>query len=155
MAKQLADERKERLDGEVETLRKKYGAPDAAAALAQFRTEYDAQTKELDAIASATMPPFMSEPPMTLDDLLSYSRTDTSGVPTILTPFEGMSGGSVQLALDRSCPAERRRARLPRAHRGSPGPRGYRRVGRYRRHIRADARAARPRGPLAGLPTPA
>jgi Zn-dependent M16 (insulinase) family peptidase len=100
MAKQLADERKARLDGEVETLRKKYGAPDASAALAQFRTEYDAQTNQLEAIASATMPPFMNEPPMTLDDLLAYRKTETSGVPTLLTPFEGMSGGSVELALD-------------------------------------------------------
>jgi Zn-dependent M16 (insulinase) family peptidase len=100
MAKQLADERKARIDAEVETLRTRYGAPDAAAAIARFRTEYDAQTKELEAIASAAMPAFMETPPMTLDDLLSHRTTQTAGLPTLVTPFEGMSGGAVQLAID-------------------------------------------------------
>ncbi len=100
MAKQLADERTARLGGEVERLRTTYGVADAAAALGRFQSEYDARTTELESTASASMPAFTGAPPMTLDDLLSYRTVDTAGVPTLVTPFEGMSGGAVQLALD-------------------------------------------------------
>ncbi|MBA2539825.1 MAG: insulinase family protein, partial [Deltaproteobacteria bacterium] len=72
--KKLDAERKTRIDAELARLQTQFGTKDAAATLARYQQDYDAETKRLEAAAAATeLPALVSSLPMTLDDGLQYT----------------------------------------------------------------------------------
>jgi Zn-dependent M16 (insulinase) family peptidase len=104
----LDRERGERIAAETARLEKRYGAADAAAALARFARDYDAITRKLeDSAAHTPMPPLVSALPMTLDDGLDFHAYQVGGVTAVSSTFAGTTSGTVGIALDlRGVPAE-------------------------------------------------
>jgi Zn-dependent M16 (insulinase) family peptidase len=99
LRKQLDDERQARIDAELARLQKQYGTADAAATLARYQQDYDAETKQLEASQQATpLPPLVETPPMTLDDNLAYTTGKLGIVPTFTATFDAMASSRVQLA---------------------------------------------------------
>jgi hypothetical protein len=60
---QLDRERKQRIDGELARLQKTYSTQDAAATLARYQQDYDAETKRLEDSAKAELPPLVESLP--------------------------------------------------------------------------------------------
>ncbi len=96
---QLDAERKGRIDAELAALQKKYGTKNAAATLAKYEQDYDAETKRMeDAQKANELPPLVATPPMTLDDGLIYKTTTVGASPAFLATFDSMVSARVQLA---------------------------------------------------------
>ena len=100
LRKRLDDERDARLAAELSRLEGVYGTSDAQEALRRRAAEIDQATAEIArAEANVPMPPFVSDPPMTLDDSLSYKQMTAHGVPVVASTFETMKSATVSLLL--------------------------------------------------------
>jgi hypothetical protein len=96
---QLDAERRQRVDAELARLQARYRTDDAAATLARYAQDYDAETKKLEESEQAVpLPPLVATPPMTLDDGLIYTTDDVRGVPRFVATFDAMASARVQLA---------------------------------------------------------
>lgn len=92
--------RTERLAQQLAGLRERFHTDDDQAALAAYRDEFDARTRELEAAAQRdTLPAFVDDPPLTLDDALRYDTGELDGVPYLAATFESMTSSSIMLAL--------------------------------------------------------
>jgi Zn-dependent M16 (insulinase) family peptidase len=99
LRKQLDKERDQRIADELARLQKQYGTKDAAATLARYAQDYDAETAKLEASAKAVeLPPLVATPPMTLDDGLKYTQAKVAGVPGLVATFDSMASARLQLA---------------------------------------------------------
>jgi hypothetical protein len=97
----LDRERKQRVDAELARLQKQYGTKGAAATLARYQQDYDAETKRLeDSQQAVELPPLVATPPMTLDDGLIYTTGTIGAVKTFVATFDSMASARVQLAFD-------------------------------------------------------
>ena len=97
--KQLDAERKQRIDDELARLQKTYATKDAAATLARYEQDYDAETKKLeDSAKAAELPSLVDSLPMTLDDGLQYKLGEIGNVKTFVATFDSMASARVQLA---------------------------------------------------------
>jgi Zn-dependent M16 (insulinase) family peptidase len=100
LRKRLDEERDARVAAELARLEAAYGTTDALAALRRREAEIAHATAEIArAEASVPMPPFVSDPPMTLDDSLAYRDSRVQGVPVVASTFETMKSSTVGLAL--------------------------------------------------------
>ncbi|MDB4958978.1 MAG: hypothetical protein JWO36_6547 [Myxococcales bacterium] len=96
---QLDNEHKQRVDSELARLSQQYGTPDAAATLARYQQDYDAETKKLeDSQHGLGLPTLVETPPMTLDDNLKYTTGKLGPVDTFVSTFDSMASSRVQLA---------------------------------------------------------
>lgn len=87
-----------RIAAELARLGGQYGTKDKAATLAKYQTDYDAQTKILEAASAATpLPPLVPSPPMTFDDELQYTTNPVNGVPAFTANIASMQ--SARLAV--------------------------------------------------------
>jgi hypothetical protein len=105
----LDKERSARVAAELARLVTSSGTKDEQAALRKREAEIDEATAEIGrAEASVPMPAFVSDPPMTLDDTLSYRQTTVNGVPVVESTFETMKSSTVSLLLrlDRVAPED-------------------------------------------------
>jgi Zn-dependent M16 (insulinase) family peptidase len=95
-----AQARTARLAHELAGLRERFHAADDQTAIAAYRDEFDARTRELEAAAQRdTLPAFVHDPPLTLDDALRYETGELDGVPYLAATFESMTSSSIMLAL--------------------------------------------------------
>lgn len=96
-----ASDRRARADEEVARLRKRYGAASDHDAIARYRADYDATTRELDSLAAVSKTArLVDSPPMTLDDELDYTAgTLSSGAPLVSARFDDMTSATVGIAL--------------------------------------------------------
>ena len=95
----LDRDRAARVDAELARLVSSYGAHDSKEALAKRSAEIDRATEELArAEASVPMPPFVHDPPMTLDDTLAWNVDKVRGVPIVRSMFETMKSATVGIA---------------------------------------------------------
>lgn len=96
-----AEERRERLANEVRNLMHRYRTADEQDAIRRYRMDYDSTTRVLDSIsARAPMPRFVDTPPMSIDDDLTFTRSELpKGITITASTFEQMSGGTVGIAL--------------------------------------------------------
>jgi Zn-dependent M16 (insulinase) family peptidase len=94
-------ERLERAAAEAERLAQHYGLEDIQEALRRYQEEYDAESARIEAEASGIAPPpFVSNPPMTLDDPLEFRTVALeAGVPLVVSSFDNMSSATLGLAL--------------------------------------------------------
>jgi Zn-dependent M16 (insulinase) family peptidase len=96
----LDDERDARVSAELARLQAAYGTKDAQEALRRREAEIAEGTAAIaSAEASVPMPPFVSDPPMTLDDTLAVRQTIVRGVPVVASTFEAMKSSTVGLLL--------------------------------------------------------
>lgn len=97
-------ERLARADAEAKRIAKEYETEDVQAALARYQKEYDEESARIEAVAAGIeRPTFVSNPPMTLDEQLSFeTKTFESGVPVVESVFDNMSSTTIGLALDAS-----------------------------------------------------
>ncbi len=95
-------ERQARLDTYVTNLKVIYSVSSDQEAIQRFKSEYDAQTAELDAVAATIqLPGFVENPPMTLDDPLKYVVDTIAGmVPVVASKFENITAATVGLAFN-------------------------------------------------------
>lgn len=95
----IDNERKQRVDAELARLQKHYATKNAAATLARYQADYDAETRKLeDSQKAAELPPLVATPPMTLDDGLLYKTTKIGSAPAFVATFDSMASARVQLA---------------------------------------------------------
>lgn len=100
LRQRLDGERVARVAAELARLQASYGATDPREALRRRQAELAAATADIArAEASVPMPPFVSDPPMTLDDTLEYRETTSHGVPVVASTFETMKSATVGLTL--------------------------------------------------------
>ena len=101
MLEELRAAKDERLQGCIAGIQDKYSAEDEGEAIAKFKDEFDANTAELERIAAnQTLPDFIDNPPMTLDDHLKYEVVQLpGGVPMVASTFENMNSSTVGIAL--------------------------------------------------------
>jgi hypothetical protein len=100
LRKKLDEERAGRVAAELVRLEGIYGTKDAQEALGKRAAEIAQATAEIArAEASVPMPPFVSDPPMTLDDSLAHRETTVQGVPVVASTFETMKSSTVGLSL--------------------------------------------------------
>jgi hypothetical protein len=105
LRKTLDVQREERIAAELARLETLYGTKDPQAALGRRAAEIAQATAEIArAEASVPMPPFVSDPPMTLDDSLSYRVTEArpfagTAVPVVTSTFDAMKSATVGLVL--------------------------------------------------------
>ncbi len=101
LIKQETDERAMRIDNETARLKAGYKASDNQDALRRYSADYDSTTAALDRLAAgAPNVPFVSSPPMTLDDQLDYRVTTVAGnVPMVASTFDNMTSATVGIAL--------------------------------------------------------
>ncbi|HUV30515.1 MAG TPA: hypothetical protein VMY05_05415 [Acidobacteriota bacterium] len=94
--------RTERIEQYANTLKDKYGIATKQEAVDRYRTEYDARTAEIEAAGrSIELPPFIDNPPMTLDDQLQYTvETLPGGGRLVVSTFNAMTSSSIGLAFD-------------------------------------------------------
>jgi len=101
-AERVSAEREQRLAAEVERLQQQYGLDDPQEAIARFQEEHDANTAILEEVAAqVTVPPFVDNPPLTLDDTLDFRVGEhaDSGVPVVASIFNNVSGASLGISL--------------------------------------------------------
>ena len=100
LRRRLDEERDARLAAELSRLEGVYGTTDPQEALRRRAVEIDQATAEIArAEANVPMPPFVSDPPMTMDDSLAYEVTTEHGVPMVASTFETMKSATVSLLL--------------------------------------------------------
>ncbi len=104
-----------RVAGYIETLQQKYETTDAQEAIKRYRADFDAKTAELDALSSEDrLPDFIENPPMTLDDQLTYEVITLPGdVPMVASTFENMTSSQIGLALNLNVLPENLLVHLP------------------------------------------
>lgn len=96
----LDEDRAARVRKEIARLVAAHGARDADEALRLRRDEIARASEEIArATASVPMPPFVSDPPMTPDDLLAFRVEARRGIPVVASTFETMKSATVGLAL--------------------------------------------------------
>ena len=84
---------------ELARLTAQYATKDKAATLARYQTDYDAQTKVLEAAAAATpLPPLVKSPPMTYDDDLTYTTPAIGGVPAFVATIDSMQSARIAMS---------------------------------------------------------
>ncbi len=92
-------ERKDRLAGELARLEKAYSVTDSQEAIRRYRKEYDAASAALEAVARETrFPPFVSSPPMTLDDSLAFDVRKSGTVPVVASHFDNVTSATTGIA---------------------------------------------------------
>ena len=92
-------ERGQRNTAELARLQAQYKTADAAATLAAYARDYDAQSATIETAAKATaLPPLVDHPPMTLDDDLAYTTLPIAGVPALRATFPTMASTQIRLA---------------------------------------------------------
>jgi Zn-dependent M16 (insulinase) family peptidase len=101
----LEDMRKakaQRLGAHAEELRQRFDVDTEREALARFREEFDRNTAVLDSIAAtAKLPEFVADPPLTLDDHLVYETIMLPGdIPLVASTFTTMKSATLGIALD-------------------------------------------------------
>jgi Zn-dependent M16 (insulinase) family peptidase len=99
----LAENRRrgeEFLAGSLESLKKQYGLVDEQAAMAAYRSDFDALTADLEAGAAADpIPEFVADPPLGLDEPLDFEELQfAGGAPLVASTFENMSSATLGLA---------------------------------------------------------
>ena len=101
MLQREEQERVARAAAEAQRLAREYATDDVQTALKRYQQEQDAAAEAIEAEAKKIAPPpFVKDPPMTLDPELQYSvRKLQSGVPLMASTFENMSSATVGLAL--------------------------------------------------------
>jgi Zn-dependent M16 (insulinase) family peptidase len=101
LLKRQQQESRERIQGEVRLLKTKYNAKDDQAAIRRYEADYDAETKQLDDIASRTpAQKFLDSPPLTLDDQLEYKETKLAGgIPLVSSFFDNMTSATTAVSL--------------------------------------------------------
>ena len=94
-------ERIARADAEAKRLAAKYGVADVQQALKRYQQETDAEAARIEEEAKKIAPPpFVKNPPMSLDEGLQYTQTRLdSGVPIVISTFENMSSATLGLAV--------------------------------------------------------
>lgn len=94
--------KEERIAGYINDFKKKYGTDDAQAAMAQYKAEFDANTRELEIISeNQPMPQFIANPPLTLDESLQYETMMLANdIPLFAAAFENMTSATFNLYLD-------------------------------------------------------
>jgi Zn-dependent M16 (insulinase) family peptidase len=94
-------ERAARADAEAQRLAKQYGVTDTQVALKRYQEEQDAEASKIEEEAKKIAPPpFVKNPPMSLDDPLLYAQKKLeSGVPIVVSTFDNMTSATVGLAL--------------------------------------------------------
>lgn len=97
----IKEDKAKRIAGYVEDFKKKYGVNDDQAAIARYKEDFDRNTAELDRISSkSTIPPFIENPPLTLDEQLKYQTINLpNNVPLVASTFENMTSATVGLNL--------------------------------------------------------
>ncbi|MBN1946888.1 MAG: hypothetical protein JW797_14540 [Bradymonadales bacterium] len=98
----LQVERESRLEEELSRLKATGGTEDEQEILHRFQEGYDQETARLEEIASQVqIPPFIDDPPLTLDDLIDYQgvQLESSSIPLVRSLFGNMSGAAMGLAL--------------------------------------------------------
>ncbi len=89
-----------RLAAAVDDLMERYDENEAQKALARFREDFDEDTAELESIAAEeTLPGFMDDPPMELDEQLQYEVvTLPGGAEMVAATFDNMSTATLQIS---------------------------------------------------------
>jgi hypothetical protein len=96
----LDHERLARVAAEVQRLQAAFDTSDPQEALRRREAEIAEGTAAIArAEAAVPMPPFVSDPPMTLDDALAYRVASVGGVPVVTATFDSMKSSTVGLAL--------------------------------------------------------
>ncbi len=88
-----------RLAAAVVNVQELHDEDDPQKALKKFRDDFDADTAALEAIyAEETLPGFMDNPPMELDEQLQYEILElTGGAEMVASTFENMSTSSLKI----------------------------------------------------------
>lgn len=94
-------ERVARAEAEAKRLAVQYGTDDIQAALQRYQKEQDAEAVRIEEEAKKIdPPPFVKDPPMTLDDELKFAQKKLeSGVPIVTSTFENMTSATTGLVL--------------------------------------------------------
>lgn len=102
LAAQAVTEKNKRLENALEALKTKYNVAIDAEAIAQYRNEYDEQTRIIEEeTAKIPMPKFLNNPPMTFDENLDYQVLTIGGtVPLVASTFNSMTSTTFGLALN-------------------------------------------------------
>ena len=100
MLEQLRIAKEERLRACVTGLGEKYGLRGEQEAISRYRDEFAANTAELERIAAGqTLPEFIDNPPLTLDDHLKYEIVSLpGGIPMVASTFENMNSSTIGMA---------------------------------------------------------
>lgn len=99
--RQTKNAEQERIRTKLDALRQQYHTADDQEALARFKAEEDAKTKEIDAIqAKVARPRFTDHPPLTPDDDIRYRKFQLADVPVIASIFDRPPTIDVGLAFD-------------------------------------------------------
>jgi Zn-dependent M16 (insulinase) family peptidase len=101
-------ERKARADEEVNRLKMIYHLENGQEAIARYKAVYDSNTLVLEKEEQAVRIPFIDNPPLTMDDQLSYKQQKLpGGIPLVASVFNNMSSATTEIAFNlRSVPAE-------------------------------------------------
>jgi Zn-dependent M16 (insulinase) family peptidase len=115
MLEDLRAAKEDRLQGCALKIMDEYGAGNEQDAIARYRQEFDANTANLERIAAnQTLPEFIDNPPMTLDDHLKYEVMDLpGGVPMVASTFENMNSSTVGIAFGMDVVPEDRLVYVP------------------------------------------
>ncbi len=101
MITRLESERQSRNNVEAARLQAQYGVSDMQEAIQRYKTEYDAKSKEIQALNSVATAKFIEDPPLSMDDQLQYEVRRVRGrTPVVISTFESMTSGSIGLALN-------------------------------------------------------
>ena len=95
------EERDARAAAEVARLKQKYGLTNDQQVLLRYAADYDAETAKIDeAVARVKPARFIDNPPMTLDDQLTYAvKPIGEGIPLVASTFDSMTSATTGLAL--------------------------------------------------------
>ncbi|HJT16972.1 MAG TPA: hypothetical protein VJ853_06285, partial [Thermoanaerobaculia bacterium] len=93
-------ERVQRADAEAKRLAAQYQMTDVQAALRRYRKEQDEAAAQIEETAKKIpQPPFIKNPPMTLDDDLQFTQSRlSSGVPMVTSTFDSMTSETLGVA---------------------------------------------------------
>jgi hypothetical protein len=89
-----------RIDDFIRNLKTQYGVGSDAEAIAYFKVNYDQKTSLIDDVAKKiSMPKFIDNPPLTLDDQLDYTVENLPGGRQLVTSiFDNMTSAMTGLA---------------------------------------------------------
>ncbi|MEE8576759.1 MAG: hypothetical protein V3T31_05845, partial [candidate division Zixibacteria bacterium] len=99
--KRNVEEKDARIAGYIDGFKKKYGVDDDQAAIAAYKAEFDANTAELDQMATGDeLPQFMTNPPLSLDEQLKYETVTLPGdIEMVASTFENMTSSTIGICL--------------------------------------------------------
>lgn len=100
MLQRLIDDKKARIAGYIEEFKVKYNVSTDEEAIARYKEEFDVKTAELEKLAAADeIPPFIDNPPLTLDDQLIYDVSKVNGeIDLVASTFENMTSSEIGIA---------------------------------------------------------